>query len=326
MGQNTIRTLRVLELLKDTDEDHPITSGTIIERLDSLYGISAERKAIGRDVEDLNYCGYEIFQHDDNKRGWYMEHDFEDWELKILMDAAQSAKFLDQHSTDIISEKLRSLASADSGRTLGLMAIPADSKRGDKTTKYVIANVLQSMRGHYKVQFDYMYTDERKHIVSKHPEGTKPVSPYALIWRKDRYYLIGSFDSKQLSYYRMDRIHNLRITEDKPIPLQDILGSNAEQKLKSFVKKNIYNKKGEEVHLQLRLMTNGVDTVLDSFGEDIRVINNGDGTVDAYVTVSDSEGLYTWLMHHAQECSVIEPKSVREEMRRQLETMLDNYN
>ena len=326
MGKNTVRTLRVLELLKETDDEHPLTAGKIIEKLDALYGIEAERKAICRDIEDLNYCGYKISLHEDNKLGWFLEHDFEDWELKVLMDAAQSAKFLDQAGTDKISEKLRSLAGADSRRTLGLMTIPADSKRGDRTSKYVIDNVLRAMRSHNKVSFKYVYTDDSGHRAQKHPGGTDPVSPYALIWRKDKYYLIGTYDGEALSYYRLDRIKEIDITDEAAVPLKDILGSNAEQKLKQFVKKNIYNKKGEEIRLRLELLNNGMDAVLDSFGEDVRVINNGDGTVSAYVTVSDSEGLYSWLLHHSKECTVVEPESVREEMKRRLEEILRNYN
>lgn len=326
MGQNTVRSLRVLELLQETDEEHPITAAELVNRLENLYGIRAERKAIGRDVEDLKLCGYEILQHADNKRGWYLEHRFEDWELKILMDAVQSAKFLDQKSTDGITEKLRGLADADSRRTLSLMTVPADAKRGDKSTKYVVDNVLRAMRVHRKVHFEYVYTNDKKQTVPKHPEGTSPVSPYALVWRKDKYYLIGTYDGRSASYYRLDRIRNLSITEEPAVPLQSIFGSNAEQKLKSFIKRNVYNKKGEEIRLRLRLVSNSVDTVLDSFGDGVTVLNNSDGTIDAYVSLSDSEGLYTWLLHHGRECSVLEPAHVRREMQRRLSEMLENYS
>ena len=129
-----------------------------------------------------------------------------------------------------------------------------------------------------------------------------------------------------MQYTAKEIAQMLKVTEETAIPLQEIFGGNAEQKLRAFVKKNIYNKKGKEVRLQLQLMTNGVDTVMDSFGEDVRVLDNGDGTVSAYVTVTDSEGLYTWLMHHAGECAVIKPENVREEMRRRLKTILDNYS
>lgn len=244
----------------------------------------------------------------------------------MLMDAVQSAKFLTQANTDEIVRKLGNLASAESRKTLRLMSVHADAKRGDTTTKNAVENTLKAIRHCKKVQFVYVHTDDRGHTVPKHPEGTKPVSPYALIWRKDKYYLIGSYDGENASYYRLDRIRELTVSEETAVPLQEIFGGNAEQKLREFIKKNIYNRKGKEVRLQLRLMTNGVDTVKDSFGEDVHVLNNGDGTVSAYVSVTDSEGLYTWLMHHARECAVISPVSVREEMRRRLETMLENYS
>ena len=151
------------------------------------------------------------------------------------------------------------------------------------------------------------------------------MSPYALIWRKDKYYLIGTYDGATASYYRLDRIRNIALTGEPAVPLSDIFGANAEQKLKDFIKKNVYNRKGEEIRLRLRLESNAMDTVLDSFGEDARVIPGADGTLEAYVSVSDSEGLYTWLMHHARECSVLEPAHVREELRRRLTEMLAAY-
>ena len=326
MGQNTLRTLKVLELLKDTDEDHPKSSAKIIEELDTLYGIRAERKAIGRDIADLKSCGYYVELRNDDQKGWYYDHKFEDWEIKVLIDAVQSAKFLTQANTDALTERLCGLAGKESRKALRRMTIPADSKRGDPSTKDAVQKLLKAITRCKKVQFNYVHTDEKQRTVLKHPEGTKPVSPYALIWRKDKYYLIGSYDGVNASYYRLDRIRNLKVTEETAIPLQEIFGGNAEQKLRAFVKKNIYNKKGKEVRLQLQLMTNGVDTVMDSFGEDVRVLDNGDGTVSAYVTVTDSEGLYTWLMHHAGECAVIKPETVREEMRRRLKTILDNYS
>ena len=324
-GTNSQRLLRVLDILRETDESHPLTQNEIVDRLDRLYDIDAEKKAVGRDIQALNDCGYCIEQCTDNKLGCYFVGDFEDWELKIMMDAVRSAKFLDEASTDNLVKKIRSLASADSQRTLNLMNIPADVKIGDRTTKIVIDTVLKAMRTHRKIKFDYLHLDRNGKRVSKFPEGTKPVSPYALVWRDDRYFLIGSYMDDALSYYRMDRIFNIRETEERAVPLQDILGSNAEQKLNTFVKQNIYNRKGEEIRLELRLLKNGVDTVIDSFGNDVRVVANKDGTLSAFVTVTDSEGLYAWLLQHGRNVTVVSPKPVKKEMKRRLKKMLENY-
>lgn len=325
MSQNAQRTLRVLEILKGTDAEHSLTANQIAEKLENLWGIESTDKVIRRDIHALQDCGYAVELNADSKKGWYLEGDFEDWELKVLMDAAQSAKFLDQKSTDGITAKLRGLASDDARKHLGRMTIPAESKRGDRTTKIAVDAVMRAIRAQKKLRFDYVHTDESRKTVSKHPGGTKPVSPYALIWRKDRYYLIGCYDGVTLSYYRLDRIRSIALTDEPAIPLRELLGDNAEQKLREFVKKNVYNKKGREVRVELALRRNGVDSVMDSFGEDVRIITNPDGTLSAFASVSDSEGLYTWLMHHSGECTVIGPETVREEMRRRLKATLEEY-
>ena len=327
MHETKEKLLYILEILKETDEQHPLTTAQIIEKL-KPYSIEPERKSVLRDIEALKDHGYDIELSEDNKLGFYLgEREFEDWELKMLIDAVQSAKFLTQADSDRIIERLCSLSSAAGARTLRLMTIPADAKRGDTSTKRAIDTVLTAIRKHRKVHFDYVFTDDDLRETPKHPEGTRPVSPYALIWRKDKYYLIGNYsDEAKLSYYRLDRLRNPEILTEEPArSLQDILGGNAEYKLREFVRKNIYNKKGEPVTLRLRVQSNGVDTMMDSFGSDVRVRKNADGTLNAVVNVSDSEGLYTWLLHHGQEVTVLEPERVRTEMKRRLAAMLLNY-
>ena len=327
MGATKEKLLYILDILKETDEQHPVTTAQIIDKL-SQYSIEPERKSVLRDIQVLRDFGYEIVQCRDNKLGWYLaEREFEDWELKVLIDAVQGAKFLTQKDSDNLIQKLCAQASADSGRTLRLMTIPADAKRGDSSTKRVIDTVLTAMRSHKKVKFDYVFTDEHRRTVPKHPEGTRPVSPYALVWRKDKYYLIANYcEEKTLSYYRLDRIRNAEILDaEQARPLRDVMGDNGEQKLRDFVKTNVYNSKGKLITLRLAIMSNSVDTMLDSFGTDVMVHPNGDGTLTAAVPVSDSEGLYVWLLHHGQEVKVLEPENVKNEFVRRLKTMLSNY-
>ena len=328
MGATKEKLLRTLDILKTTDEQHPLTTAKIIALLRD-YGLEPERKSVLRDIAVLQDYGYDIEKSADNKEGFYLgERDFEDWELKVLIDAVQSAKFLNQSDTDRLVDKLCSLASEDTEKTLKFMLIPEHSKAGEKSVKNSIDTIMHAIRSRSKVQFDYVYTDDCGKTVSKHPEGTKPVSPYALIWRKDKYYLIGSYSEKEgLSYYRLDRIRRAEeLSEEKAVPLQDILGSDYSRKLRSFAKQNIYNRKGDAVRLKLALSYNGRDEIFDSFGDDVTIIQNTDGTVDAYVTVSDSEGLYDWLMKHGRYFTVLEPTSVRENLVERLKNMLGNYD
>ena len=96
------------------------------------------------------------------------------------------------------------------------------------------------------------------------------------------------------------------------------------EKIKKLKQTREYEQ-GEPIGLRLRVNTNGVDTLMDSFGTETKVRKNEDGTLTAMVSVSDSEGLYTWLMHHGKEVTVLEPEHVRKEMKRRLSKMLSNY-
>ena len=327
MGATKAKLLCILDILKETDEEHPVTSAQIIERLENC-SLEPERKSVLRDIQVLRDHGYSIELSEDNRKGFYLaERDFEDWELKVLTDAIQSSTFLPQADTDRIIGKLCGLSGKEGEKMLMEMMIPAESKRGDISTKLAIDAIVTAIKKKRKIRFDYVFTGDDLTEIPKHPEGMKPVSPYALIWRKDKYYLIGNYcDEVKLSYYRLDRFRHPEVLAEEPAkPLRDILGRNAEDKLREFVKKNIYNKKGKPVSLKLRIGANSADTVKDSFGTDTPIWKSPDGALNASVSVTDSEGLYTWLLHHGNEVTVLEPRHVREEMQRRLLKMLSDY-
>ena len=120
-----IKLLRVLEILRETDEDHPYTANEIIAKL-KLYGLDAERKAVLRDIAALQDYGYDIVLHSDNKRGYFMaSREFEDWELKVLMDAAVGASFLTEENSRQLAEKLSALSSGSGRKTLRPLEVPS---------------------------------------------------------------------------------------------------------------------------------------------------------------------------------------------------------
>ena len=215
MENTKLKLLRILDILNETDEDHPRTANEIISQL-ALYGIAAERKSVLRDIASLQDYGYDILLHSDNKRGYFLaSRSFEDWELKILMDAAASASFLTPENASQLVDKLSALSSSDGRKTLrSATPIPSQVKTGDPTTKNSISVLLEAIRKKKKVGFQYTYTAEdlEKHFRFEGHEY--PVSPYALIWRMERYYLVGCYGKyKSLSYYRLDRIRNLHILD-----------------------------------------------------------------------------------------------------------------
>ena len=325
-GTNSERLLRVLEILRETDEEHPITAQKIVEKLENVYFITAEKKAVCRDIASLNSCGYSIELSDDNKLGWYYVHEFEDWQLKVMTDAVLAARFLDNSSASDLAKKIMGLGSNAGRKMLSLMNVPSEARLGERSVKYGIDTVLNAIKGHKKLIFNYHHLNEEGVKVPKHSSPAVPVSPYRLIWQDDKYYLIASYKEKELSYYRLDRMEDIRILDEKALPLSELLGSDEEHKLKEFIKLNIYSKKGPSVRLELRLLKGGADAVYDTFGSNAQIIRGRDGIVSAYITVSESEGLYSWLMQHALDVTVVSPEGVREEMRKRLEEALSRHS
>ena len=322
-----LKLLRVLDLLRETDEEHPYTANQIVRQL-ALYGIDAERKSVLRDIAALQEYGYDILLHADNKRGYYMaSRDFEDWELKILMDAAVGANFLTQENGARLADKLSALSSADGRKTLrAVTPIAATVRTGDPTTKNAVDLLLRAIRRKKKVGFRYVSTgaDLKKHY--RYDGRTYPVSPYALIWRQDRYYLIGSYGSyNKLSYYRLDRIRSLAILDEPIVPMEDFLGVNADRRLREFVERNVYNYGGEKTRLKLAVDADMMDVLVDSFGSNFEVVARDEQQVIVTLTVSDGWGLNTWLLQHGDSVQVLEPAEIREELRRLIADVYEKY-
>ena len=322
-----MKLLRVLDILSETDEEHPMTTNQIVQEL-SLYGIEAERKSVQRDIATLQDYGYDILLHTDNKRGYYMaSREFEDWELKVLMDAAVSASFLTPKNSEQLAKKISLLSGREGRRTLrAVTPIPSKVKNGDATTKNAIDLLLRAVRAKKQVSFRYLYTDSELQKQFRRDGKEYPVSPYALIWRQDKYYLIASYGSyNTLSYYRLDRIRELRITDETAVPPESFLGANADLQIREFVEQNVYNYGGKLTRLKLAVDKNMTDILVDDFGEAFTVVGQTEKQLLVTVAVSDGWGLNTWLLQHGDSVQILEPAEIREETIKLLDQVRENY-
>ena len=308
-----------------TDEDHPITSAQILTRLDSI-GISCDRKAILRDIDFLTDYGVDIVACEDNKRGVFVaSRDFEDWELKILIDAARSANFLTRKQTDSIARKLAALTSNASAHTLSaVVQSPSPIKTGKGETSVAIDTVLRAIRKQRKVIFQYTYTGGDMAVKIRLNRKPEPVSPYALIWQHDKYYLVGNWSgATPFSYYRLDRVHNIELLDEPAVPLKELL-PNGEAGLRDYIDENIYATSGKRIIIELEGGEDMTDTVLDTFGDNA-VIKQVDDKIHVRIKTNENKGLYHWLMQYAESLKVVSPEHIRDGVKERLKAALDNY-
>ena len=326
MEKNKLKLLRILDIIKETDELHPITTNQIIAEL-SRYGIEAERKSVLRDIAALSDYGYDILLHPDNKLGYYMASRlFEDWELKVLCDAVIGAKFLTEDNSRLMFDKVCSLASSDGRKMLrSVTPVPTAIKVGTPTTKNSIDITLRAIMRNKKIKFKYIAIGADLEAHYKRDGAQYCVNPYALIWRQDNYYLIGNYDQyNDLSLYRLDRIRDMKITDEAIKSLDSILGNNADLILKEYIAKNVYNYVGESVHLVLQTTVDLIDDLVDFFGENIRITKK-DSYIIAKVTALKSSGLFFWLLQYGQYVTLLEPEDMRSEVIRRLKIIQLKY-
>lgn len=325
MADNRERLLRVRDILLTTDEDHPITSQQILAELDSV-GVACDRKAVLRDIEALTDYGMDILPCSDNKKGFFLAgRDFEDWELKVLIDAVHSANFLTEKQTAALTKKLARQASRSSAETLSAVPqSPSPVKIGKGETSAVIDRILKAIRRKKKVHFLYTYTGGDLATKYRHSMQTEPVSPYALIWQHDKYYLIGNWSgASPFSYYRLDRIHGLELSDEDAVPLESLL-PDGEAGLRTYIDENIYATSGRRVRIVLEGGEDMTDTVLDAFGDNAEIRWDGKN-IRCTVRTNENKGLYRWLMQYAGSLKIVSPKHIQEGVKERLRAALAVY-
>lgn len=328
MEVTKIKLLRVLDILKETDEDHPITTNQILEQL-KLYGICAERKAVQRDIAALQEYGYDIVLCDDNKKGYFMASRlFEDWELKVLLDAAIEAYFFTNADSRKFTEKIASLGSKDCRRMLRQVTpIETDLRKGLPMTKNYIDTILTAIRHKHNVKFNYCTINDDLQDELTHEGKYFKLSPYALIWRRDHYYLVGRNKKyKKIGYYRLDRMRCLKELDEPAVPAEEILGPNADLQLKELINDNLYNFGGNKIRLKLRVLSGRAEVLYDYFPrENVMLLSKDGDTITVGVDSIDSPGLYFWLLQYGETVTAVGPEQVVEKMKSKLDVLAANY-
>lgn len=326
MADIKLKLLRVLEIIKKTDENNPLTTVQISEKL-RLFGLDAERKAINRDINILIEAGYAIQLCADNKRGYFLAaREFENWELKVLMDAIVSAKFLTAEDTDQLTDKLMSLSSAEGGQLLSRVT-PVNShlKSENPRIKAMIGQLLEGIRRKKKVRFQYQFTNRNMEKELRKDGYFYVVNPYALTWKGEHCYLICNLDKyDNLAYYRLDRMTNMDITGDPIKEAKTILGENPGHRIDEYVATAIYCHTGDKINLRLLCRYGLEDEIIDYFGTGIYHQTLEEG-FECHVRVMHSNGLIYWLMQHGKQVKVLSPDSVKDELVDSLKETLAQY-
>ena len=298
-------------LLTQTDETHMLTVSELISQL-AGYGVNAERKTVYADIEALRLYGLDIVTEKSKSYGYYIAgRDFELPELKLLADAVQSSKFITEKKSMELIKKLEGLASVyDAGKLRRQVYIRNRVKNMNESIYYSVDTLHEAISEGKKISFRYFDYVIRKKRVFRRDGVPYAVSPVALSWNEENYYLVAhSDDHTGFTHYRVDRMSNVqKLEENRSV---GAAGFN----LADYSKKVFGMFGGEETAVRLRLHDQLVGAVIDRFGKDIIMIADGEKHFTINICVVLSPVFYGWLFQFGELCEVLSPQSLKEDLK-----------
>lgn len=323
-----IKLLYIIKILTElTDEEHPLSATEICEKLAS-YDVTAERKAIYDDINCLIDFGYDIISTRVPKNGYFLaSRDFELPEIFLLGDAVRTAKFISKKKTRELTSKLDKLLSKyQSKRSISGIYIDSSSKTHNEEIFYNIDSINTAIHEGKKITFKYgkRVLSENRQISTEYK--TRTVSPYAMTWQDDHYYLIGNYDKyDNLMNLRVDRIKSVQITNEPIRHFSEVSDYRDTFDVVDYTKKLFGMFGGQTDDVKLRCSNSMLEQVNDRFGENIFITNVTDGHFDFTVEAAVSEGLVTWIMNYSDKIEVLKPSNLRDMIATRAKKILDIY-
>lgn len=313
------------KFMKDTDDEHGITIADMIAYLEA-NDIRAERKSLYDDVETLRSYGMDIVMEKKDKKAYYklVSRNFELAELKLLVDSVQSAKFITSKKTEELIKKLESLSSKHQAVELQRQVYVLNRVKNPNEKIYLYVDMLHhAIHNDHKVAFKYTSWNLKKQLVPKHDGKVYRISPWALTWDDENYYLIG-FDEEEnkIKHFRVDKMLSLEELTEGRLGKDEFSGFD----LATYSKKVFGMYGGEEQTVKLRVNNNLVGVIIDRFGTDINIIPDKDKehfTVN--VEVASSNQFLGWIIGLGDGVEIISPTELRDKMVSIAEDLLKKY-
>ena len=214
------RLLMLIKLLQDhTDEDHPVSTRDIMAYYKE-NGMSSDRKTLDADIKLLQEQGFDLIKIKSSPNKYYIaSREFELPELKLLIDAVQSSRFITEKKSRELSKKLANLASAEQAKELDRhTGVNGRAKSTNEQQLYTVDTITKAINEKKKIRYQYQEYDGKKRKILRNDGEVYVLSPYMLYWNEDFYYVVGYSDKREcITAFRVDRIVNIETTDEKAV-------------------------------------------------------------------------------------------------------------
>lgn len=323
-SRQKLRILKLLELLEQqTDESHQMTTAEIMEHL-QRQGIDADRKTVYDDLQALEDSGYDLIKNKGKKGGVrLMSRDFALSEVKMLVDAVQSSRFITEKKSIELTKKLGKLVSGHQEKALSRHFYNGNRIKSDnRAILYAVDAINEAINAGTELSFRYWNWSYDKQKIFRHDGQRYTVSPWELTIDDNNYYLIAYDEkSKSLRHYRVDKMADVTPT-DLPRKGAD---QTRDLSLPEYRAPQFGMFGGTAVTVNLHAPISMAGVFIDRFGQDVILNKEDDQTISIRTNISPSPQFYGWLFGLGKEVSITAPDHIKKEYLDALKGALDAH-
>lgn len=316
---------RLAEIMLDrTDEDHYISMPEIMDAL-AEYNVTADRKSIYNDLRDLSVLGVEVEGEPIGNRYHYhvVNRTFELPELKLLVDAIQSSKFITEKKSNALIKKLETLVSRyDAQKLQRQVYVSGRIKTMNESIYYTVDAIHHAISENKKIKFQYFQWNVKKEMELRHNGAWYHISPWGLSWDDENYYLVGyDADAGMIKHYRVDKMLHIKMSDEARE------GKEHFKKLDmaDYAKKSFGMFGGKEQTVKLLVHNKLAGVIIDRFGKNVIMIPTDEEHFNVNVDVHVSRQFLGWVFSLGEDIKIVGPEDVVEQMQIEMDRLIEQY-
>lgn len=324
MGRTDNQKLKILYiwdyLQKNSHQDKPVRANELISMLNQ-HGISCDRKTIYSDITALQDFGVDIIHQSGKTGGYYIgTRNFELPELKLLIDAVQSSRYLTEKKSRELIEKLCTLCNEQDARLVRRDVYVSGRVKSMNETIYYNVDAIQEAISQNR-QITFRYFDWGLNGARVYRQKSYTASPYGLCQDNENCYLLALSPRHGITSYRVDRISDIQLEDDSRLPCPELTGKN----LTEYASRMFQMFSGDQVSVKLQFHRELSNVVIDRFGKDTMLIPDGEDHFVFTVQVAVSPLFLSWVMGFGEKAKILYPQSVAEECKKMARRILEQY-
>ena len=302
-----LKILYILDYLqRNSNEANPVRASDLIAMLDRQHNIRCDRKTVYSDIAALQQYGVDIISLPGKHGGYYIgSRNFELPELKLLIDAVQSSRYLTERKSRELIEKLCSQCNEQDAKLMRrTVVVSGRVKSMNETIYYNVDSIQEAIAQNRQIAFRYFDWDFGGK--RKYREKEYLASPYGLCQDHENCYLLAFSDRHGITAYRVDRMTDIKLTDEHRIPCPELTG----KALHDHANRLFQMYAGDTLEVKMRFHRSLLNVVIDRFGKDTMLIPDGEDAFNFTVKVAISPMFLSWVIGFGAKAKILYPQSV----------------